>query len=187
MLKRLLLTSLLGLALFVPLAGATGTPSPVGDLVKAYLGSVRFLDVAGAQSAGYAKLADAAGITCIAQPGEGAMGIHYVNGTFVGDTMLDAGKPEAAVYEPQANGRLRLVALEYIVFQDKWDAAHSSPPKLFGQTFMLTPAPNRFGIPAFYSLHAWIWKANPAGTFAMWNPNVHCPKTSATSAEHHHH
>ena len=33
---------------------------------------------------------------------------------------------------------------------------------------------NRFGLPAFYSLHAWIWKHNPSGTFSMWNPNVSC-------------
>jgi hypothetical protein len=39
---------------------------------------------------------------------------------------------------------------------------------------MLTPDGNRFGLPAFYSLHAWVWKHNPAGTFAMWNPNVTC-------------
>jgi len=30
------------------------------------------------------------------------------------------------------------------------------------------------GLPAFYSLHAWIWKHNPAGDFAMWNPDVTC-------------
>lgn len=24
-------------------------------------------------------------------------------------------------------------------------------------------------------LHAWIWKHNPSGTFAEWNPNVRCP------------
>jgi hypothetical protein len=82
--------------------------------------------------------------------------------------------PKRFVYEPMPNGRLRLVALEYIVFQAAWDAEHSSPPELFGHTFMLVPAPNRFGIPAFYQLHAWIWKDNPSGMFEMWNPRVHC-------------
>jgi hypothetical protein len=183
MLKRLLLTSLVGLALFVPNASAGG--SPVGDIVRAYIGSVKFLDVHGAESAHYAKLLDAAGIACIDMPGQGAMGIHYVNGTFVKDTVLDPARPEAAVYEPQANGQLRLVALEYIVFQDAWDAKYSSPPKLFGQTFMFTPSPNRFGIPAFYSLHAWLWKANPAGTFAMWNPSVTCAHASAVRRSGH--
>jgi len=45
---------------------------------------------------------------------------------------------------------------------------------LFGQQFDVTDAGNRYGLPAFYSLHAWVWKRNPAGTFAMWNPKVHC-------------
>ena len=40
---------------------------------------------------------------------------------------------------------------------------------------MLIPANNRFSPDAIYALHAWIWKDNPHGTFAMWNPTVHCP------------
>ena len=40
---------------------------------------------------------------------------------------------------------------------------------------MLTPADNRFGLPAFYSLHAWVWKHNPRGVLDMWNPKVRCP------------
>jgi hypothetical protein len=107
-------------------------------------------------------------------PQMGAMGIHYVNSKLVGDPSIDAGSPEALVYEPEQNGRLRLVALEYIVVQSAWDATHSAPPTLFGQQFNFTASPNRFGLPAFYSLHAWIWKHNPSGLFSMWNPNVSC-------------
>jgi hypothetical protein len=40
---------------------------------------------------------------------------------------------------------------------------------------MLIPEGNRYGLPAFHALHAWIWKFNPSGTFAMWNPRVSCP------------
>jgi len=71
------------------------------------------------------------------------------------------------------------------VFKSAWDAHHDGRPKLFGQTFTLTPDGNRFGLPAFYSLHAWLYKHNPAGTFAMWNPRVHCP--SADDADPHLH
>ena len=56
-----------------------------------------------------------------------------------------------------------------------WDATHGSPPKLFGHQFNFTDAGNRFGLPPFYSLHVWAWKDNPAGMFAMFNPDVHCP------------
>jgi hypothetical protein len=124
---------------------------------------------------GYGLFPDAAGIACIDMPGMGAMGIHYANGDLFADPAIDAGHPEALVYEPTVNGRLKLVALEYVVLQSAWDATHSSPPELFGQRFNFTAAGNRFGVPAYYSLHAWIWKHNPAGTFEMWNPNVSCP------------
>jgi hypothetical protein len=66
------------------------------------------------------------------------------------------------------------VAVEYVVIQGPWDAAHSAPPALFGQKFMTTEAGNRYGLPAFYSLHAWIWKDNPTGIYSMWNPTVSC-------------
>jgi hypothetical protein len=75
---------------------------------------------------------------------------------------------------------MRLVAVEYIAFQGPWDATHDMAPMLFGQMFMLTTAPNRFGLPPFYSLHAWVWKNNPSGTFSMWNPTVHCPAAATT-------
>jgi hypothetical protein len=127
-----------------------------------------------AQKHGYAILKDAQGIACIDNPGVGAMGIHYVKGRLVGDDTVKATRPEALVYEPR-HGKLRLVAVEYVVFQSAWDAKHASPPKLFGQEFMLQGAPNRFGLPAFYMLHAWIYKHNPTGTFQPWNPRVHCP------------
>jgi hypothetical protein len=50
----------------------------------------------------------AAGIACIDKPGVGAMGVHYVNGALVGDPTENASAPEAVVYEPDANGQMRL-------------------------------------------------------------------------------
>ena len=80
-----------------------------------------------------------------------------------------------------------LAALEYVVIQGDWNAhqippatlsveTHESiaPPMLFGHEFNFTDAPNRYGLPPFYSLHVWLWKNNPAGTLEMWNPNVNC-------------
>jgi hypothetical protein len=43
-----------------------------------------------------------------------------------------------------------------------------------GQLFHLFDAPNRFGLPAFYTLHVWAWKDNPNGAFVNWHPNVSC-------------
>jgi hypothetical protein len=158
-------------------AGIAGATQDAGrgriDQVRDATARYQSLSVAGAH--GYGLLKDAAGIACIDKPGVGAMGVHYVNGQLVGTAEVDPLQPEALVYEPDQDGQLRLVAVEYVTFQAQWDATHKARPRLFGQPFMLTPAGNRFGLPAFYSLHAWIWKSNPDGMFAMWNPTVHCP------------
>jgi hypothetical protein len=142
------------------------------DLAAARQATARYHDIR--QADGYGEFRDAQGIACIAQAGQGTMGIHYVNGSLVGDATVDATTPEALVYEPGENGKLQLVALEYIVFQTAWDAAHASPPSLFGHDFHLVTSPNRYGLPPFYELHAWLWKPNPSGTFYEWNPNVSC-------------
>ena len=166
----------MAVAVVVPGASASGplTAGAAQDLAGARAATAADHDLATAQHAGYSILRDAAGIACIDEPTMGAMGVHYVDGAAVGDPAIDANHPEALVYEPTKNGRMKLVALEYVVIKAAWDAQHADPPSLFGQEFMVTPDPNRFGLPAFYSLHAWIWKHNPAGTFAMWNPDVSC-------------
>jgi hypothetical protein len=140
-------------------------------------------DPAAALAGGYELLTDAADLACIEQPGDGGMGVHFVKGALIQSGVLDPARPQALVYQAGSDGRLRLGALEYVVFQSTWDANHSSPPSLFGKQFMLTPAGNRFGLPAFYSLHAWVWKHNPKGTFEMWNPDVHCQGARNTLAD----
>ena len=159
-------------AVLLPNAAAAG---PTGETVaNARDATAVFNDPAAALAGGYDLLTDAADLACIDQPGAGAMGIHYVKGALVQAGTIDAARPQALVYERTPDGRLQLAAVEYVVLQVGWDAAHSAPPSLFGQPFMLTPADNRYGLPAFYSLHAWIWKDNPTGMFSMWNPNVSC-------------
>jgi hypothetical protein len=136
--------------------------------------TARYHDLDVAKADGYALLPDAAGITCIDNQPVGGMGVHYAKSSLVGDPSIDPEHPEALVYAPNADGKLKLAALEYVVFKDAWDATHSSPPSLFGRDFDLTPFPNRFGLPAFYSLHAWVWEPNSAGLLQPWNPRVHC-------------
>jgi hypothetical protein len=144
------------------------------DLNSARSATKAYRNIDTAVAAGYGLLTDAAKIACIDKPGAGGMGIHYVKGSLVGDGAVYAPTPEALVYEPTKNGKLSLVALEYVVFQDAWDKAHTSKPSLFGRHFMLVPAGNRYGLPAFYELHVWIWKKNPSGMFNDWNPRVSC-------------
>jgi hypothetical protein len=102
------------------------------------------------------------------------MGFHWINMKLV-DASVEATKPEALVYEPNKDGKLDFVAVEYVVPKAAWDAAgNTTPPKLNGVEFMLTTSPNRYNIPAFYSLHAWIWKSNPDGINEPFNPRVSC-------------
>jgi hypothetical protein len=153
-----------------------GTSKPATAGVKAATAKFHALSVA--KHEGYGLLKDKQGIACIAMPpmpgmAAGAMGVHFAKGEYVGDGKIEPLEPEALVYAP-TGGALRLAAVEYVVLQAAWNAHHASPPALFGHRFTLTPAGNRFGLPAFYSLHVWLWKHNPAGEFSMWNPEVHC-------------
>ena len=168
------LATVAALAAMLALGAASASAASGDGLAAARAGTAKFHSNAAAQSAGYGLLVDAAGIACIDNPA-GGMGIHYVNGALVGDDKLNAATPELVVYEPTENGRLRLVAAEYVVFQAAWEAEHGSAPELFGQEFELVEAGNRYGLPPFYELHAWLWKHNPAGMFDDWNPKVTCP------------
>jgi hypothetical protein len=129
--------------------------------------TARFRSLPVAQAAGYELVP---GLDhCFDNPGVGGMGYHYINLDIL-DLHVDPLRPEAMVYSTGPNGRLILGAVEYIVPAAEWDAAgHGHPPQLFGQHFHLN---ENLGV---YALHAWIWKNNPAGLFADWNPNVTCP------------
>ena len=140
-----------------------------GNLVQVVREATRsFHDVGSATAAGYARF-----LGCVSGPQEGAMGVHYVNGALVQDGQLDANRPEALMYESR-EGRLRLLGVEYIVMADAWHATHTEPPTLGGQVFHLVGSPNRYALPAFYELHVWAWRDNPAGRFADWNTRVVC-------------
>jgi hypothetical protein len=82
--------------------------------------------------------------------------------------------PEAIIYEPRKNGAPQIVGVEFIVIADDWHAANDMPPVLMGHVFNYIGSPNRYGLPAFYELHVWAWKANPNGTFSDFNPKVSC-------------
>jgi hypothetical protein len=128
-----------------------------------------FRDVRVAEAEGYALQ-----FGCVSGPDFGAMGLHFVKGALVGDDVLDPAHPEIVIYEPRPDGRLRLTGADFLVLKDVWDAKHASPPQLMGQLLHLFEAPNRFGLPAFYTLHVWAWKENPYGAFVNWHPQVSC-------------
>ncbi len=102
---------------------------------------------------------------CFENPQLGGMGFHYGNPALI-DGTVNALEPELLLYEPQKNGRLRFVAVEYIVPFTAWSGAE--PPELYGQSFHRNEA---FGI---WALHVWHMRENSRGIFADWNPKVSC-------------
>jgi hypothetical protein len=151
-------------------AAAAELGSNGGALVKIVREATeRFQNVEVAKAEGYALQ-----FGCVSGSDSGAMGMHFVKGAFVGDGEIDPTRPEIVIYEPQANGQLKLIGADYLVMADAWNAKHAGPPELMGQLFHLFESPNRFGLPAFYTLHVWAWKDSPTGTFVNWHSNVSC-------------
>lgn len=121
----------------------------------------RFADVSVAEAEGYSP------IPCVSGAEGGAMGVHFVNANYLTkDHALDITKPAAVMYEPQADGNLVLVGVEYISF--------SGPVALEGHSLDYRGSPNRYGLDPFYELHVWAHRENPAGPFADMNTNVSC-------------
>jgi hypothetical protein len=137
--------------------------------------TARFHDVEAAENEGY-HLA----FGCVSGPDSGAMGLHYVNMALVGDGILDPAKPEIIIYEPQPKGGRRLIGADFLVFAEQWHQNNPmlGPPELGGQLLHLFEAPNRFGLPNFYTLHVWAWKDNPTGMFVNWHSKVSCESFS---------
>ena len=152
-------------------------PEAFAGLVRdVHQASNRFQNVNTATAEGYVSTEN-----CVSGPNQGAMGVHYVNGAFIQDGVLDVRRPEVLVYEPH-DGGLRLVAVEFLVDAQQWDAANTEAPVIGGQLLNYVGAPNRLRLPAYYELHVWAWKRNSSGSFADWNPRVSCTQFAGESA-----
>lgn len=106
------------------------------------------------------------GDACVASPTEGGMGRHYLNAGLLTATPR-VSEPQVLMYEPTAGGGLRLVGVEYFVPYGIV-ADDATPPVLFGRDFLPNPV---FG---GWMLHVYVWKQNPEGMFATWNPRISC-------------
>ena len=103
---------------------------------------------------------------CMENPPVGGMGFHFGHLENYLDGQAILTRPEVLVYEPTADGSLRLVAVEYIVPLFLWE--DGDPPRLFGRDFHLSPSGED------WIMHVWLYKTNPRGMFEDWNPNVNC-------------
>ena len=116
-----------------------------------------YRSLAEAKEDGYKKVT-----ACVEKKGVGAMGFHYAKNSLI-DGKTDARKPEVLVYMPDKQGRYRLVAVEFL-------STAKTRPEIAGLKFENGPFPGTF------ALHAWVWKENPDGMFAAYNPDLRCPK-----------
>jgi len=115
---------------------------------------------------------------CMTDPGgAGGMGFHYGNVGLI-DGTASVEKPQLLLYEPEKNGKLALVAVEYII-PYTFHPRSAAPPVLFNRPFQQVDAFQLWG------LHAWVWKENPSGMFASWNPRVNCDNTTAVLSMSH--
>ena len=187
-------------ALALALAPANaGVPSAV-DLAPVRAASERFRDVQQALAEGYVP---APGSMCETSAMMGragpdiAMGIHYFRPDLLGITAppnprvdgtgihTDFLTPAVLIYEPQADGSLQLVAVENLVFKKAWEAAgHKAPPSFMGVPFddmaddPATQADEAHGFAPHYDRHVWVYRDNPFGVFAQFNPNVSCDNSA---------
>jgi hypothetical protein len=161
MIKSVIRTTVTAVAATAAVAALTAAPATADG--KSSLADVRqatkqFHDLTVLPDAGYEPFLD-----CFDAPA-GGMGQHFADLNRV-DGAVDALRPEVLVYEPRPDG-YRLVAVEYVV-----PGNLPKPDDLFpGSEFTMEP---NLGV---WKLHAWIWRGNPLGVFADFNPDVRaCP------------
>ena len=162
-----------GLGALAAPAAAHEITGPISGETRAALAQVRaatasYHDVATAEADGFVPSSP-----CVSNPaGPGAMGVHYVDMDRLA-TGFEPNRPEVLIYEPQADGRMRLVGVEYVVLDADQDPATDERPVFPGGVRFHAPHPGPG--PVMYTLHAYVWKNNPAGLFVDYNPRNSCP------------
>jgi hypothetical protein len=185
---------------FVPVAviasERTGPGPGEPTLADVRFATERFQDVNVALAEGYIRdpfnICDSAEM--MGRPASyGAMGIHYFRPDLLGitappsprvngvGTHTDFRKPSILIYEPQADGSMALVAVENLVFAAAWKAAgNAEPPSFHGVPYdsmiddPTTPIDEAHMFEPHFDRHVWIYRDNPNGVFAQFNPSVSC-------------
>lgn len=172
MIRRLLAIVTACVSLLAVTGGAAVAGSDSGrtarQLDKVERATARFKHIAKAEAAGYVR----AGECTIGS--RGAMGVHYINASLLGDPKLDLRKPELLLYEPQESGRMKLVGVEWM----QLDTGRRAP-RLMGERFD-GPMNHNGTAPRHFDLHVWTIRRNPRGTFSQYNPRVSCAAAEQT-------
>jgi hypothetical protein len=189
----------LAVSMLALMAACTSTPQPgPGEptLAEVRAATARFQDVNVALAEGYIRdpfnLCDTADM--MGRPASlGAMGVHYFRPDLLGvskppsprvdgeGTHIDFLRPSILIYEPQADGSMALVAVENLVFQRSWHGAgNERPPSFHGVAYdtmqdnPATAVDEAHMFEPHYDRHVWLYRDNPNGLFAQFNPAVSC-------------
>jgi hypothetical protein len=177
--KTILVSAGIAVLLLLVLASvayaATGVTDPVvlKELAQVRQATAKYQDVNVALADGFIATPN-----CVSDPKLGGMGIHYINPARLMDPAVNILEPEILLYSKTAAG-MQLLGVEYMFAIGAPDTHVPNPappsPVIFGRSLDGPMEQHEPGQPPHYDLHVWIWKANPAGMFAMFNPKVHCP------------
>ena len=175
--KKILVSISISALLFIVLAGivyaATGVTDPVvlKELAQVRKATAKYQDVNAALADGFIRTPN-----CVESP-DGGMGIHFINPARLMDPAVNTLEPEILLYIESGNGS-RLLGVEYWFSIGAPGTPVSDPappsPIIFGRPLDGPMEQHEPGQPPHYDLHVWVWKANPAGIFAPFNPNVNC-------------
>ena len=165
--KRTLLTMLTLLAVLTAttlhsrvLAVSPLTPTPEvalnAELAQVRAATAKYHSVEAAEADGYISIN-------FCEPGEGC---HWLNPSYI-DGTFDSERPEILLYAPDENGRLRLVAVEYV---EPIAFLPGGPPEGFtGDEDEWREDTEDAGL---WELTVWLWLHNPNGMFEQHNPRV---------------
>jgi hypothetical protein len=192
LLEKVVIKRLLILASTALLAGCrSASQEPSLDEVRAV--AERYRDVKVAIAEGYTTDNKCVTAEMLGRPASlGTMGLHYVRRDMLGlpdkpvgrvkgtGTHTDFRKPAMLVYEPQADGAMKLVAVENLVFAAAWHERAKEAPTFHGEPYVLlkdrpeTKVDEAHGWEPHYEQHLWVFRDNPNGAYSPFNPNVTC-------------
>jgi len=178
------------------LSGGATAQDVAAEIEKVRLANARFADVNVAKSEGYvpAPPGDCVDAAHEGLPAHwGGMGIHYINPKMMKITQgqprvdgkatnTDFLKPSILLYEPQADGSMKLVGVENLVFLNAWKAAgNMAPPVFAGRVWdtmadnSSTPQDEAHRFEPHHDQHVYFHKmANAKDQLKPFNPNVTC-------------
>lgn len=170
---RIIGTALAVLAVAVLTSGAVATVAQAGShdspgkealkqLASVRQATVKYHDF---------HLACSDGWDFLASPYVPNMGLHFLNNNYIitDKNTFDITTPAMLLYVQRGNGKMALVAVEYLA------DSNQIPDEMFSGVGPDAWAPTP--ISGISGLHAWAWNGNPDGVFAPFNPSI--PKEGA--------